>query len=62
MIGVHSGSRGGESRDMRASLGVRFALRRLQGTQARTQFSQEEAPPRERGCTWSIVSSLVPGR
>ncbi len=46
---------------MPAWSGVRLALRALQGTQARTQFSQVDPPPCERGTTWSIVNSSVPG-
>src|SRR3954471_6529814 len=44
-----------------ACSGVRFALRALHETQARTQFSQVVSPPRERGSTWSMVNSSVPG-
>ena len=40
---------------MSASWGVRLALRRLQGEQAATTFSQLDSPPRERGTTWSKV-------
>src|SRR4051812_50090559 len=38
------------------SRGRRLPLRRLQGGQAATMFSQTERPPRERGMTWSTVS------
>jgi len=34
-------------------------LRRLQSWQQATRFSQVERPPRERGTTWSRVSSLA---
>src|SRR4051812_49713720 len=37
------------------SRGSRLPLRRLQGGQAATMFSQIERPPRERGMTWSTV-------
>ena len=46
---------------MSAWSGVRFALWALQATQASTQFSQVVWPPCDRGMTWSIVSSSVPG-
>ena len=42
---------------MCASLGVRPPLARLQGAQAVTMFSHVVRPPRERGMTWSNVSS-----
>src|SRR4051812_49943278 len=37
------------------SRGRRLPLRRLQGGQAATMFSQTDLPPRERGMTWSTV-------
>src|SRR5581483_5046048 len=37
------------------------AFRLLQGTHARTQFSQEETPPLDRGRMCSIVSDSGPG-
>ena len=40
-----------------ASCGIWFPLRRLQGWQQATRFSHVEAPPRDRGTTWSSVSS-----
>ena len=40
---------------------MRFALRALHETQAKTQFSQVVAPPSERGMTWSMVNSSLPG-
>ena len=46
---------------MRASAGVRSALRALQSTQANTQFVQLDWPPCARGTTWSIVNSSPPG-
>ena len=42
---------------MLAPLGVRPALRRLQGRQAVTMLSQRRRPPRRLGFTWSIVIS-----
>src|SRR3984957_382293 len=42
---------------MWASRGVRPPLPRLQRAQAVTMFSQVVRPPRERGVTWSNVSS-----
>jgi hypothetical protein len=42
---------------MCASRGVRPPLPRLQRAQAVTMFSQVVRPPRERGVTWSNVSS-----
>src|ERR1700742_3043099 len=42
---------------MPASRGVRPPLVRLQRAQAVTMFSQVVRPPRERGITWSKVSS-----
>jgi hypothetical protein len=42
--------------------GVRLAFRALHATQASAQFSQVVWPPWDRGMTWSIVSSEVPGR
>jgi hypothetical protein len=44
-----SGWVGSDSRFIRASSGVRLALRLLQLTQARTQFPQLNLPPRLRG-------------
>src|SRR5229473_1441452 len=41
-----------------ASMGNWLPFCRLQGWQQATRFSQVEAPPRERGTTWSRVSSL----
>ena len=56
------GAAGGRGRRRLLSCVVRFALRALQGRQAVTQFSHEDAPPRDLGMTWSIVSSETPGR
>ena len=51
--------RGSRSRSMSLiSLSIRLPLRRLQAWQQATRFSQVELPPRERGMTWSRVSSL----
>ena len=47
--GVQRGREGSRSSRSPASLGVRSALRALHATHARTQFSQDVAPPRERG-------------
>ena len=41
--------------------GVRSAFRLLQAMHASTQFSQVDMPPCDRGTTWSIVSSSLPG-
>ena len=38
-----------------ASSGVLSPLRWLHGAHAATVFNQMFLPPRERGCTWSIV-------
>ena len=46
---------------MPACCGVRSAFRLLQATHASTQFSQVEVPPCDRGTTWSIDSSSLPG-
>ena len=51
------GRRAGRAGCICASLGVRPPLRRLQGAQAVTMFSQLVRPPRERGTTWSNVRS-----
>src|SRR5450631_190187 len=40
-----------------ASWGVRFPLRTLHARHAQTTFSHVDAPPRERGMTWSSESS-----
>ena len=40
-----------------ASSGVRLPFRLLHGWQQATRFSHDDPPPRERGCTWSNVSS-----
>ena len=40
---------------------VLTTLRLLHVTHAKTQFSQVEVPPCDRGMTWSIDSSSVPG-
>ena len=40
------------------SRGRRLPLRRLQGAQEATMFSQTDSPPRLRGMTWSTVSPL----
>ena len=60
--GLQVGRTGDRGNNMEASRGVRFAFFWLQSRQANTQFSQVLVPPRDRGCTWSIVSSSVPGR
>src|ERR1035438_1104094 len=49
--------RGSRAGFMLASCGNWLPLRRLQGWQQATRFSQVERPPRERGMTWSSVSS-----
>ena len=46
---------------MPACSGVRSAFRLLQAMHASTQFSQLDTPPCDRGTTWSIVSSSLPG-
>ena len=46
---------------MPACSGVRSALRALHGSQAATQLVQIDAPPRERGTTWSTVICAQPG-
>ena len=46
---------------MPACSGVRSAFLALQATQAATQLVQLDAPPRERGRTWSI-GDRVPAR
>lgn len=45
---------------MRASRGVRSALRRLHDSQAATVFIHDHRPPRLAGSTWSIVVALRP--
>jgi hypothetical protein len=54
------GTVGTVRRGMRASDGVRSSLRWLQPPHAATVFSQELAPPRERGSTWSTVVAVRP--
>src|SRR5204862_2971994 len=49
------GVRGERRGCMPAWRGVRSPLRRLQRAQEATMFSQLEAPPLERGITWSTV-------
>src|SRR5580658_11045737 len=49
--------RGSRAGFMLASWGSWLPLRRLQGWQQATRFSQVDRPPRERGITWSSVSS-----
>src|ERR1700676_2408542 len=49
--------RGSREGLMLASWGSWLPLRRLQGWQHATRFSQVERPPRDRGITWSSVSS-----
>src|SRR4051812_49760421 len=49
------GGRGSRAGCMLAWIGVMSPLRRLHGAQEATMFSQEEAPPFERGMTWSTV-------
>ena len=46
---------------MPACSGVRSAFLALQTTQAATQFVQLDAPPCERGTTWSMVIASAPG-
>src|SRR5471032_1682792 len=62
MRGVHSGLLGFLCSFSPASAGVRLAFLELHFTQATTQLSHADTPPRERGVTWSIVSSSPPGR
>ena len=59
MKSTGAGGRGGCLRTMCTSCGSRFPLRRLQGAQEVTTFSQTESPPRERGITWSSVRRPV---
>src|SRR6202048_154165 len=59
--GVQRGRTGVRRRCIRASSGVRPPLRRLQGTQEQTTFSQLVFPPRLRGSTWSRFSSARGG-
>lgn len=59
--GRQTGRTGAFRSGMCASSGVRSAFRLLHSRQARTQFSQVLAPPRERGSTWSIVRSSLLG-
>src|SRR4029079_17055086 len=59
--GFHVGRIGWGRRVMPSSRGVRSAFRLLQAMQASTQFVQLDTPPCDRGTTWSIVSSSVPG-
>ena len=59
--GVQCGWTGALRSRMLASSGKLSALRWLQLKQAKTQFFQVDWPPRERGRTWSIVSSLATG-
>lgn len=54
------GTYGSTSSRMRASCGVRSALRRLHFSQAATVFSHDHGPPRLAGSTWSIVVALAP--
>ena len=49
------GTRGALRGCMLIWAGRRSALRRLQGAQEATMFSQVERPPFERGITWSTV-------
>jgi len=44
-----------------ACSGVRSAFRLLQARHESTQFVQLDTPPCDRGNTWSIVSSSLPG-
>src|SRR6476660_4852990 len=46
---------------MLASRGVRLAFCLLHAMHASTQLVQLDTPPCDRGTTWSIVSSSVPG-
>ena len=48
---------GGKAGVICASCVSRSPLRKLQGEQAATTFSQVVAPPFDRGVTWSKVSS-----
>ena len=56
MKSTGAGGRGRAGSTIWISCGSRFPLRRLQGAQEVTTFSQLESPPRERGITWSSVS------
>src|SRR5437867_13357947 len=49
------GVRGARRGCMPACRGVRSPLRRLHGAHEATMFSQLDAPPFERGITWSTV-------
>src|SRR6266852_3843162 len=56
--GVHCGRFGLCTSAIPASSGVCPPLRRLQLGQEHTKFSHVESPPRERGITWSRLSSV----
>ena len=56
---VGPGARGLLARVHLVSTGVRLPLRRLQGAQEVTMFSQSLVPPRLRGTTWSTVRCEV---
>ena len=59
--GFQVGRTGGFRNRKPACSGVRSAFRLLQARHASTQFSQMDVPPCERGKTWSIVNSSLPG-
>src|SRR5688500_20369347 len=50
-------ARGRRTKCIRASSGVRLPFRWLQRLQHATRLSHVDSPPRERGSTWSSVSS-----
>lgn len=54
------GSNGSRSSGIPACSGVRSALRWLSSAHEATVFSQESAPPRDRGTTWSTVVARRP--
>lgn len=57
---VPCGGRGVTRSSQLISCGVRSLLTLLQRRQQATRFSQESAPPRERGRMWSIVDAVFP--
>src|ERR1700722_5485508 len=58
VLGSSLGAVGDLSRRRPTSSGRRSALRLFTSLLARTQFSHEVLPPRERGRTWSMLPSL----
>lgn len=59
---VHLGRTGRRARRMFASSGVFQPFCRLHERHAVTRFSHESTPPRDRGITWSMLSSRSGGR